>query len=125
MHRLDEKVESQRVKFMEERSSKRYVALPAVQAGLDAQCELRPSALYPPGSHPRRFRLVDRSSGRTIGYVELPADSTVDIDSYIGRYVGVRASQKRLLAGGVNPVPIYVARELTLLRPALDPQGPS
>lgn len=125
MHRLDEHVESQRIKFMEERASNRYGTLPTAQAGLDAQGELRPSALYPPGSEPRRFRLVDRASDRTIGYVELPTESTLDVDSFIGRYVGVRASQKRLLAGGVNPVPIYVASELTLLRPAAEAQGPS
>lgn len=125
MRRLDEQTEAQRVKFMEERANQRYTPLAPVQAGLDAQGELRTSALYPPGSQPRRFRLVDPSSSRTIGYVELPSDSTLDVDSYVGRYVGVRASEKRLLAGGVNPVPIYVVRELTLLRPSAGSEGPS
>ncbi len=118
MHELDEDLEAQRIKFMEQRANTNYSRLLPVQAGLDAQGELRTSALYPPGSQPQRYRLVDSTTGRTTGYVEIPPDSVLDVNAYLGRYVGVRASEKRLQIGGVNPVPIYVVRELTLLQPA-------
>ena len=47
------------------------------------------------------------------------------MEDYLGRYVCVRAAEKRLLAGGVNPVPIYVVSELVILEPpAGEPSGP-
>ena len=54
----------------------------------------------------------------TIGYVEIPQGSTIDVAGFLGRYVGVVASAKRLQTGGVDPVPVYVARDLILLQPA-------
>ena len=67
----------------------------------------------------QRFRLIDPTSesDRTIGYVEIPADSGLSVEGYLGRYIGVRASAQRVQTGGVNPVPIYIARELVLLEP--------
>ena len=67
----------------------------------------------------QRFRLIDPTSesDRTIGYVEIPPDSGLNAEGYLGRYVGVRASAQRVQTGGVNPVPIYIARELILLEP--------
>ncbi len=96
------------------------------EVGLDAQGELRVSALYPPGSQPRRFRLIDPTtpSPKTVAYVEIPADSKIEIDSHIGRYVGVRASDRSLQTSGVNPVPILVASEIVSLpAPASSGQG--
>jgi hypothetical protein len=106
--------------WMEERANADYIYLPPVPAGFDAQGELRASALYPPGSIPRRYRLVDpnKSGERTLGYVELPAESTIPIETFLGRYVGIRASEKRLQTGGVDPVPIFVVKEMALLQPA-------
>jgi hypothetical protein len=41
--------------------------------------------------------------------------------------VGVRASAQRVQIGGVNPIPIYIARELVLLEPPTknDSGGPN
>lgn len=121
---LSVQTDAQRRKYMEARAALPEVQVP-VPSGLDAQGELRVSALYPPSSDPRRYRLVDPSEppGRTIGYVDVPADSNLNVDQFIGRYVGVRAAQKRLQAGGVNPVPIYLAREIILLQPTRATEG--
>ena len=127
MRKVGERAESQRREFLEARAQIPEPIHP-VPSGLDAQGELRVSALYPPGSIPRRYRLVDRSplGDRTLGYVEFPADSDIDVDQYLGRHVGVRAAQQRWQKGGVDPVPIYVARELVLLSPSptgIEPTG--
>jgi hypothetical protein len=116
---LGESTESKRREFMEERANADFVSLPVAHTGFDAQGQLRVSALYPPGSLPRRYRLIDPSteSGQTIGYVELPEGSPIEIDQFLGEYVGVRASEKRVQVGGVDPVPVFVARELVLLQP--------
>jgi hypothetical protein len=118
MRRLGSEADSKRREFLEGRAKIRE-KLPPIPTELDAQGELRVSALYPPGSSPRRYRLVDPTGpmDRTIGYIEIPQDSDIVVDDFIGRYVGVRASAKRLQTGGVNPVPIYVPGELVLLQP--------
>jgi len=116
--KLDEVTEAERRKLLEERMAIPQVPLPE-PGGLDAQGELRVSALYPPGSEPRRFRLVDPSSpnGRTLGYVEIPLSANINVQDFVGRFVGVRASDQKLQQGGVDPVPIYVASELVVLEP--------
>jgi hypothetical protein len=96
-------------------------------SGLDAQGELRVSALYPPGSIPRRYRLVDASgpTDRTIAYIEFPDVADVDPDQYIGRHVGVRAAEKRWQRGGVDPIPVYVVKELVALADEAAPPPPA
>ncbi|GAF75812.1 unnamed protein product, partial [marine sediment metagenome] len=123
---LADDAEAKRREFLEGRA-RIQTAVPPVLSGMDAQGELRVSALYPPGSRPQRYRLVDTGgpTDRTIGYVEIPRDSLIDVANFIGRYVGVRASSKRLQTGGVNPVPIFVARELVLLQLAPPAAGSS
>jgi len=118
MRAISASVEAKRRAFLEDRSNIRET-LPPIPKALDAQGELRVSALYPPGSIPTRYRLVDTSGPveRTIGYVEIPSGSTIKVDAYLGRYVGVRALSKRLQKGGVDAVPIFVAGDLTLLQP--------
>lgn len=125
MRKLDEQAESQRREFLDGRAKIRE-AMPPIPKELDAQGELRVSALYPPGSVPRRYRLVDPAGvgQRTIGYVEIPQDSSITVEDFLGRYVGVRAAAKRLQTGGVNPVPIYVAGELILLQPTTTTEEP-
>ena len=125
MRKLDEQAESQRREFLDGRAKIRE-AMPPIPKELDAQGELRVSALYPPGSVPRRYRLVDPAGvgQRTIGYVEIPQDSSIAVEDFLGRYVGVRAAAKRLQTGGVNPVPIYVAGELILLQPTTTTEEP-
>ncbi len=115
---LNEEAEIKRRQFMQERANADFVTLPAVLTGFDAQGELRTSALYPPGTQPRRLRLIDPAAhGRTVGYVEIPTDSNIVVEGFLGRFVGVRASEKRLQVGGVDPVPIYIVRELVILQP--------
>ncbi len=110
------KADAQRREFMDKRASLPRIA-PSIPSGLTAQGELRMSALYPPGSTVRRYRLIDPSASfeRTIGYVEIPSGQALDVNGFIGRYVGVRASETRLQKGGVDPIPIYIAQELVLL----------
>lgn len=118
LRKLEEETGWKRRGFLEDRARIRE-ELPSIPRGLDAQGELRLSALYPPGKLPCRYRLVDAGGGRerTIGYLEIPKGSTIDVHGFLGRYVGVRAVAKRLQTGGVNPVPIYVAGDLILLEP--------
>jgi hypothetical protein len=116
MRRASEQSESARRQFLQERAALRTV-VPPVPSGLDAQGELRESALYPPTRTPRRLRLVDSTGEieRTIGYVEIPTDFGQPIEKYIGKFIGIRAVAKNWLEGGVEPVPVYVAGELVLL----------
>lgn len=114
---LDEEAELRRQRFMEERARiPKYVT--AAPGALDAQGELRESALFAATSIPRRLRLVDpmHAPPRTIAYVEVPPGVVQDLQEYLGRYVGIRASSKRVPPGGVDPVPIYVASEIIMLQ---------
>ncbi len=119
---LVDDTEERRREFLEDRARIRTAVVP-VRSGLDAQGELRTSAVHPPGSWPRRYRLVNTSgpSEHTVGYVEIPRGSAIEVSDFLGRYVGVRASAKHWQTGGVDPVPIFVARELVLLRPTSTP----
>ncbi|UCE59583.1 MAG: hypothetical protein JSU63_19335 [Phycisphaerales bacterium] len=115
---LGEQTESKRREYLAKRMTLPKMS-PLRPSGLDAEGELRESALYPPGSDPRRYRLIDAQEPgvRTIGYVEIPYESTIDVESFLGRYVGVRASKTHLLSGSVDPLPIYLASELVLVQP--------
>ncbi len=117
---LSDETDIQRRKITEERADAGFKVVPGGLTGFDAQGELRVSALYPAGTVPRRYRLVDPSkgNGQTVAYVELPQDSPVQVEAYLGRYVGVQASEKRLQVGGVNPVPVLIVREIRPLDPA-------
>ena len=128
IRKLDEQIESQRREFLKERAKIRE-EMPPIPNGLDALGVLRASALYPPGSFPERYRLVDPTARRerTIAYVEVRPNSSIDIPSFLGRYVGVRAAGRRLQTGGIQPVPIYVLGEIVLLggetKPDPSPDG--
>lgn len=116
MQKIGDETDAKRRALLEERLKMPTVTIPT-PSGLDAQGELRLSALYPKGSHPRRYRLVDPGSpnGRTIGYVEIAPDSSINVGDFLGRYVGVRASQRRFQTGGVDAIPVYLADELVIL----------
>ncbi|MFQ5590656.1 MAG: SH3 domain-containing protein [Phycisphaerae bacterium] len=118
LRELDAQTEAKRRDFLSMRMRLPRLTLP-LPDGLDVQGELRESVLYPPERDPQRYRLIDPDdpSGRTLGYVEIPSDSTIDVKAYLGRYVGVRALGTRLQTGGVDPIPIYVASELVLVAP--------
>lgn len=115
LRELDDETARRREEFLQARVS---IPLPTPPdpAALDVQGELRESALYPAGSLPRRYRLVDprASQVRTVAYVEVPAESGIRVEDFVGRYVGVRASARLALEGGIDPVPVYVAREIVV-----------
>ncbi len=116
INKITKDAEEARRAHLSERARMRTVE-PSVPGGFDAQGELRISAAFAVESGPKRFRLIDPSSekARTIAYVEITPGSSVRGEDFVGRYIGVRASEKRLLTGGVNPIPIYVAAELVSL----------
>lgn len=122
LKKLDDIAETKRREY---RASRAGIpeTMPTFPSGIDAKGELRVSALFPPGSTPQRYRLIDPSvaGGRTIGYVEIPPDSPVKAEEFLGRYVGVRALERRVQSGGVDPVPIYITNELVLLEPPAAP----
>jgi hypothetical protein len=123
VRKLSEQAESARREKMSQRASLKRVE-PSKPAGFDVKGELRYSSIYRSPAGPQRLRLIDprSSSPRTIGYVELTGELTDKAEEFVGQYVGVRASDKRLQVGGVNPVPIYVAAEIVLLTPETEQQ---
>lgn len=127
MRAVDQEASSKRRDFLAERGLIPEPQPETTPAGIEVRGELRISALYPPGSPTPRYRLLDPNdpNDRTIGYVELPSDANINVEPFLGKYVGVRASAQRVQAGGVDPIPIYIARELILMesepRPASTP----
>ncbi len=118
LKRLDELAESKRREF---RTSRAAIpeAVPPLPIGIEAKGELRVSALFPPDSPNPRYRLVDPTvaGGKTIGYIEIPRESSINPRDFLGRYVGVRALDRRIQTGGVDPVPIFIAGDLILMQP--------
>ena len=117
LHGTDEKTEAIRQEYLRQRAGLPQYVRTKEPVSLDEKGVLRVSALYPLDSEPKRLRLLDHAAAadRTLGYVEIPTGSSIDVQRFIGAYVGVRASSKRWQDGSVNPVPIYVASELVLL----------
>lgn len=113
---LNQQAASTRRSALDGRSRIPRVAVP-IPSSIDVKGVLRWSALYPPDSVPQRVRIVESSSDRerTIAYVEIPVNLAVDLETMIGHFVGVRAASRRWQEGGVDPIPIYVARELVLM----------
>lgn len=115
--KVDEIAEAKRREFRSARAAIPESA-PAVPA-IEAKGELRISALFPQGGTPERYRLIDPSTGadRTIAYVEIPPGSNIQVNEFLNKFVGVRALERRVQTGGVNPIPIYIADDLVLLEP--------
>ncbi|MEE9296754.1 MAG: hypothetical protein V3W34_17560 [Phycisphaerae bacterium] len=111
---LGEEMASDRKAAMMERERMRP-PLPVIGGGFDAVGELRKSMIYASKAFPRRYRLVDVDGVRTIGYVEIPRDSAIEVERFLGRKVGVRARGTRLQTEDVDPLMIFVASELVLL----------
>ncbi|MBP7933215.1 MAG: SH3 domain-containing protein [Phycisphaerae bacterium] len=84
--------------------------------------EIRVSGLYDGSSNrPKRWRVVDPKTDRTLAYIEVPAGSPIDPVHYYGKYVGIRASEQRFLQNTLPPVPVFVVREITVQDPAAAP----
>lgn len=81
-----------------------------------ARGELVASAIFTGGDTPARLRLVDPSTPErlTVGYVEIAQGSGIDVRTYLGQFVGVKAERAELLEG-VRGVPVYYANELVML----------
>lgn len=112
---LSDELSAERNEAMRERTLIKPPPRP-IGGGFDAVGELRVSMLYGTSSSPKRYRLVSTGDKpRTIGYVEIPADLQIDMQTYLGRRVGVRARDRRLQTGDVDPVVIYIVQELVVL----------
>jgi len=109
-------VDEERGRFASERDKLKTVHI-RTEEKFAARGELRESAIYTSPVGPRRLRLIDPSldTTRTVCYVEIPRDSGIDVDQYLGRVVGVRAKTKRLKTDSIDPVPILIAEELVPL----------
>ncbi len=112
-------IAGEREQFARERERIKTVRIREPE-GFAAEGELRESAVYASPTGPRRYRLLDpgKDVTRTLAYVEIPPDSSIDVTKYLGRRVGVRARTKQLKVDSVDPVPIIVADELVLLEEA-------
>jgi hypothetical protein len=115
--KIDEIAETKRREFRTARAAIPESA-PAAPA-IEAKGELRISALFPPGGTPERYRLVDPTTAgeRTTAYVEIPEGANIRVNDFLNKFIGVRALERRVQTGGVNPIPIYIADDLVLLEP--------
>lgn len=83
-----------------------------------ARGEIKVSGLYSgEGGRPKRWRLVDPKTNRTIAYLELAPGSPIDMVQYYGKYVGVRATSYQLMHGTVPPLPVYVVNRIEVQDP--------
>ena len=85
--------------------------------------EVRVSSIYNgSGNRSLRWRIVERgvSPARTLAYIEVPKGSPIDPIQYYGRYIGVRASARRVMRGANPPLPIYTVQEIEVLNPTAD-----
>lgn len=81
---------------------------------VSATGEFRPSAVFGSQStaFPRRYRLVDPTSEKTVAYVELPTGSTIDPDPFYGKLVTVYARERKLTSGTIQPLSVLLADEI-------------
>ena len=81
--------------------------------------EIRVSGLYDGSANrPKRWRVVDPKTERTLAYIEVPAGSPIDPVQYYGKYVGIRASERSFLRNTLPPVPIFVVQEISVQDPS-------
>jgi hypothetical protein len=116
VRKLGEQVKADRQAALTARAAIRPGLRP-IGEGFAAEGELRLSAVYSSPVGPRRYRLVEPASDpvRTLAYVEIPPGSSIKVDDYLGRIVGVRAREIRLQTGDVDPIAIYIASDLVVL----------
>ena len=91
-----------------------------VDGRVEARGELRPSTIFTGASKafPKRFRLVDPATDNTVAYVEATPRSSVEVlEEHLGRCVVVRARERKLTAGTVQPVPVLPVDEIQVLPP--------
>jgi uncharacterized protein YraI len=90
-----------------------------IDGRVEARGELRPSQVFTAQSRalPHRYRLVDPKSQRTVAYVDVSDAGDPGIRPYIGKYVAVRANQRRLTPGTVEPISILTPDEIVEVEP--------
>jgi len=88
-----------------------------VDGRVEARGELRPSEIFDGRSkaYPKRYRLVDPAGDKTVAYVEIPPGSGIGVEPYFGKYVAVRAKERKLARGVVQPIPVLPAQEIVEL----------
>jgi hypothetical protein len=113
MRGLGEDLANQRKNALRNRTDIRP-PMRAIGGGFDIVGELRPSLVFNQPNSPKRYRLVESGTvaPRTLAYIEITDAAELDLEPMIGREVGVRASQKRLQTGEVDPIVIYIASEV-------------
>ncbi len=87
-----------------------------IDGRVKASGEFRPSAIFGGNSqaYPRRYRLVDPATEKTVAYVELPAGTQTDPDQYFGKMVTVYARERKLTSGAVQPLSVLMADEIKM-----------
>jgi hypothetical protein len=116
IHEIDAQVQAHRREFSEQRSKIRPSAPPVVR-DFAVTGKMLQSFAYTSPVGPRRYRIVDVDEGgqRTIAYIEIEPDSTINPQEFLGRHVGVRARAKRLIEGTAEPIVVYSAAEIIIL----------
>ncbi len=69
------------------------------------------------GSRPKRWRIVEPDTRKTLAYIQLPEGSPLNPVDFYGKYVGVRALAYDLLEGSIPPLPVYTVDEIVVQDP--------
>jgi uncharacterized protein YgiM (DUF1202 family) len=90
-----------------------------IDGRVKASGELRPSAVFdsPSQAFPKRCRLVDPANDQTVAYVELPTGSTISVDQFFGKYVTVKAKERKLTSGTIQPLSVLMADDIVVTEP--------
>jgi len=111
---------SQLVETRQRSASERDTVLPIQRREprrYDVRGMLTKSFVFTSPVGPKRYRIIDPSSrpAVTLAYIEVPQGKQLDEDLLLGRYVGIRASGKRIQQGVVRPVPVFLVDDVDLL----------
>ncbi|HSW44897.1 MAG TPA: hypothetical protein VLM89_04945, partial [Phycisphaerae bacterium] len=80
--------------------------------------EVQVSGLYDGSAgRPKRWRVVSPGERRTLAYIEVPESSPIDPVLFYGKYVGIRASTRRMTENTTPPLPLLTVQEIVVLDP--------
>lgn len=109
-------IQADREKALRENMPKAADVLPADMIVVTG--EIRASNVYTgTASRPKRWRIVDPAadSGRTLAYIELPPNSTINPADFFGKAIGIKASARKVASDTIPPIPIYTVAEIVLM----------
>jgi hypothetical protein len=106
--------------------------------------QIEPSSIYRAQDNlPQRWRVVEKPdpsqrtrdsetiAPRTLAYIEIPENSTIDPTLYVGKDVGIRAGKRRYIRDAIPPIPIYTVEQIVVMdqaggrgAPSTRPAGP-